>query len=88
MGGSLAEGSLFARVDRFDLGIVATVAVGRVESCHAQQARKAAEMRVGNEARPAQWPLAHPQQFANVERLERRIDGNSIAIANLALETD
>lgn len=88
MGVSQAEGSPFARGDRFALGSLVTVVVERVESCHAQQAREAAEMCVGDEARPAQWPLVHPQQFANVKRLERRIDGNPIAVANLPLETD
>jgi hypothetical protein len=62
----------------FAVGIV--VAVKRVEPECSQVFRQRAEMRIGDEARVAQRPLAHAQQRCDVEGLKLRIDADAIPV--------
>jgi len=71
-----------------DLAIIEVVAVEGVEAGHAQQVGQAAEVRVGDEARLAQRPLAQAQQGRHVEGLELRIDADAVAVGDQPAEAD
>ena len=72
-----------------DQGCIPHVVVPQgVEAEHAQAAGQCPEMRVGQEARLAQWCRAQAQQGAYVEGLKHGIDGDAVAVCRPGFQAD
>ena len=71
-----------------DLLVADPVVVQGVEAEQPQQAGEPAQVHIGDEAGRAQRPIAHAQQRRDVERLEFRIHGHPVAVAQRANEAD